>query len=148
MVNNSRKKEKKKTDGNMTWDVMQRIPNDEIRSEFSDIEKLTEGRIDELLQKFKKDVKQEALVENGWPLMLPAYGISKTALNAYTRLLARKYPQMYINCVHPGYVNTDLPWHTGPMTPEDGAKAPLRLALLSQPGPTGCYFDQMEVANF
>ncbi|KMT05016.1 hypothetical protein BVRB_7g171750 [Beta vulgaris subsp. vulgaris] len=125
-----------------------RIPNDQIRSEFANIESLTEERIHEILQNFLQDVKQNTLIKNGWPLMLPAYGISKTALNAYTRLLARKYPKMYINCVHPGYVNTDLAWHTGPMSPEDGAKAPVRLALLSDDGPTGCYFEQMKVASF
>ncbi|XP_021720635.1 (+)-neomenthol dehydrogenase-like [Chenopodium quinoa] len=125
-----------------------RIPNDQIRSKFTNIENLTEAEIHEILQKFLQDVKQETLIENGWPLMLPAYGISKTALNAYTRLLARKYPEMYINCVHPGYVDTDLAWHTGPMSPEDGAKAPVRLALSPEGGPTGCYFDQMKVASF
>ncbi|KAL2945589.1 (+)-neomenthol dehydrogenase [Bienertia sinuspersici] len=103
-----------------------RIPNDEIRTEFTDIESLTEEKIHDLLQKFLHD----------------------TALNAYTRLLARKYPDMYINCVHPGYVDTDLSWHTGPMSPEDGAKAPVRLALLPEGGPSGCYFDQNEVAGF
>ncbi|KAL2927096.1 (+)-neomenthol dehydrogenase [Bienertia sinuspersici] len=125
-----------------------RKPNDEIRTEFTDIESLTEEKIHDLLQKFLHDVKQCMLTMNGWPLMLPAYGISKTALNAYTRLLARKYPDMYINCVHPGYVDTDLSWHTGPMSPEDGAKAPVRLALLPEGGPSGCYFDQNEVAGF
>lgn len=127
---------------------MQRIPSEKIRNEFLNIESLTEQRIHELLQSFLQDVKQNRLIENGWPLMLPAYGISKTAMNAYTRLLAKKHPTMYINCVHPGYVDTDLSWHTGPMSPEDGAKAPVRLALLPDGGPTGCYFDQMKVASF
>ncbi|CAO2840981.1 unnamed protein product [Amaranthus hypochondriacus] len=125
-----------------------RIPSEKIRNEFLNIESLTEQRIHELLQSFLQDVKQNRLIENGWPLMLPAYGISKTAMNAYTRLLAKKHPTMYINCVHPGYVDTDLSWHTGPMSPEDGAKAPVRLALLPDGGPTGCYFDQMKVASF
>lgn len=125
-----------------------RIPNNKIRSEFTNIESLTEERIHEILQNFLQDVKQDKLTENGWPLMLPAYGISKTALNAYTRLLASKYPEMYVNCVHPGYVDTDLNWHTGPMRPEDGAKAPVNLALSPEGGPSGCYFNQMEVANF
>lgn len=125
-----------------------RIPNDKIRNEFTNIDSLTEERIHEILQSFLQDVKQDKLKENGWPLMLPAYGISKTALNAYTRILARKYPEFYVNCVHPGYVNTDLNWQTGPMSPEEGAKPPVRLALLPNGGPTGCYFDRMNVASF
>lgn len=128
---------------------MQRIPNEKIRNEFADIETLKEERIHELLHKLLQDLQQDELTEKGWPLMLPAYGISKTAvLNAYTRILARKYTRMYINCVHPGYVNTDLCWHTGPMRVEEGSKGPVRLALLPDGGPTGCYFDQTQVAGF
>ncbi|XP_074289778.1 (+)-neomenthol dehydrogenase-like [Silene latifolia] len=127
---------------------LQRIPNDQIRNEFANIETLTENRICEILQKFLEDVKQDALTANGWPLLMPAYVISKTALNAYTRLLAIKHERMYINCVHPGHADTDLAWHTGPMTPEGGAKAPVRLALLPDGGPTGRFFNEMEEAAF
>ncbi|KAM3202253.1 hypothetical protein P3L10_029877 [Capsicum annuum] len=73
-------------------------------------------------------------------MMLPAYSISKVSLNAYTRILARRYPKMCINCVHPGYVNTDINWHTGTMPVEEGAEGPVKLALLPDGGPTGCYF--------
>lgn len=55
---------------------------------------------------------------------------------------------MYINCVHPGYVKTDLNWNTGVMTVEDGARGPVMLSLLLDGGPTGCYFDRSEVAEF
>lgn len=55
---------------------------------------------------------------------------------------------MYINCVHPGYVKTDLNWNTGVMTVEDGARGPVMLSLLPDGGPTGCYFDRTEVAEF
>uniref|UniRef100_A0A7C9AIU4 Alcohol dehydrogenase (NADP(+)) n=1 Tax=Opuntia streptacantha TaxID=393608 RepID=A0A7C9AIU4_OPUST len=125
-----------------------RIPNEETRKEFADIERLTEGRIDEILRKFLQDVKEDSLIEKGWPLMLPAYGISKTALNAYTRILARKHQKMYINCVHPGYVDTDLNWHTGTMRTEEGAKNLVRLAFFPERGPSGCYFDQTQLADF
>lgn len=55
---------------------------------------------------------------------------------------------MYINCVHPGYVNTDINWRTGVLSVEEGAKGPLKLALLPDGGPTGCYFDQTELGEF
>ncbi|XP_074289770.1 salutaridine reductase-like [Silene latifolia] len=127
---------------------LSRIPIAQIRNEFADVETLKEDRIHEILQNFLHHVKQDVLPANGWPSLKPAYGISKTALNAYTRLLAKKHQKMYINCVHPGHVDTDLAWHTGPMTPEEGALAPVKLALLPDGGPTGRFFNEMEEAAF
>ncbi|PQM33339.1 (+)-neomenthol dehydrogenase [Prunus yedoensis var. nudiflora] len=127
---------------------LKRIPSEEIRNELGDVETLTEEKVDALLRKFLVDFKQNSLEANGWTLMLPAYSISKATLNAYTRILDKKYPKMYINCVHPGFVNTDINWHTGTMTVEEGAAGPVKLALLPNGGPTGCYFDQTEVADF
>ncbi|XP_019197817.1 PREDICTED: short-chain dehydrogenase/reductase 2b-like isoform X1 [Ipomoea nil] len=127
---------------------LRRIPNEQTRELLGDIENLTEERIDETLQKFLRDLKENALEANGWQLMLPAYSISKATLNAYTRLLAKKHLSMCINCVHPGYVNTDLNWHTGPLTTEEGAQGPVMLALLPQGGPSGHYFDQTVMAEF
>ncbi|KAH0715719.1 hypothetical protein KY284_008624 [Solanum tuberosum] len=78
----------------------------------------------------------------------PVYSISKLSLNAYTRVVARKYQKMCINCVHPGFVNTDLSWHRGTMPVEEGAEEPVMLALLLDGGPTGRYFDRTVVAEF
>ncbi|XP_057953741.1 (+)-neomenthol dehydrogenase-like [Malania oleifera] len=125
-----------------------RIPNKQARNELGDVENLTEEKVEAVIQRFLHDLKDNALEANGWTMMLPAYSISKAALNAYTRVLAKKYPAMCINCVHPGYVNTDLNWHTGTMTTEEGARGPVMLALLPHGGPTGCYFDCTEVAPF
>ncbi|CAA2969344.1 short-chain dehydrogenase reductase 2b-like [Olea europaea subsp. europaea] len=127
---------------------LRRIPNKQTREELGDIATLTEEKIDMILQRFLHDVKNDKIEINGWQKMLPAYSISKATLNAYTRVLAKKYPKMCINCVHPGYVNTDLNWHTGTMTVEEGAEGPVTLALLPEGGPTGSYFDRTEVAEF
>ncbi|OWM69077.1 hypothetical protein CDL15_Pgr025264 [Punica granatum] len=127
---------------------LRRIPNEQTRKKLGDLDTLTEEKIDAVLQKFLRDLKADKLEENGWSTMLPAYSISKAALNAYTRVLAKNYPSMCINCVHPGYVNTDINWHTGPMTVEEGARGPVMLALLPEGSPTGCYFDQTEGAGF
>ncbi|KAL3325170.1 hypothetical protein AABB24_038996 [Solanum stoloniferum] len=89
-----------------------------------------------------------ALEVNGWQMIGPVYSISKLSLNAYTRVLARKYPKMCINCVHPGFVNTDITWHTGTMPVEEGAEGSVMLALLPDGGPTGCYFDRTVLAEF
>lgn len=112
------------------------------------METLTEEKVDAILKRFLHDLKENALESNGWSLMVPAYSVSKATLNAYTRVLAKKYPNMYINCVHPGYVNTDINWNTGTLTIEEGARGPVMLALLPDGGPTGCYFDQTQKAEF
>lgn len=127
---------------------LKRVPNEERRKELGDIENLTENKIDKILQNFLHDLKQDSLEVNGWQMMLPAYSISKVSLNAYTRILARRYPKMCVNCVHPGYVNTDINWHTGTIPVEEGAEGPVMLALLPDGGPTGCYFDRTVVAEF
>lgn len=119
-----------------------------IREQLGDLDTLTEEKIDRIVIKFLHDLKQDSLEANGWQKMLPAYSIFKAALNAYTRVVAKRYPNMRINCVHSGFVNTDLNWHTGTMTLEEGAEGPVMLALLHEGGPTGCYFDRTEMAEF
>ncbi|XP_058107621.1 (+)-neomenthol dehydrogenase-like isoform X3 [Magnolia sinica] len=125
-----------------------RIPNEETRSKLANVDNLTEEGLETLLQRFLEDLKHGVIEAKGWCMMLPAYSISKAVLNAYTRVLAKRYPDMCINCVHPGYVDTDINWHTGPMTVEEGAKGPVMLALLPNGGPSGRYFDQTEMAEF
>ncbi|PWA52055.1 glucose/ribitol dehydrogenase [Artemisia annua] len=125
-----------------------RIPNEQIRKELGDLESLTEEKIDGFVEKFLHDLSNDELEANGWSKMLPAYSVSKAMLNAYTRVLARKYPKMCVNCVHPGYVDTDINWHTGTMTVEDGAQGSVMLALLPEGGPSGCYFDRTQIADF
>ncbi|KAK1291616.1 Salutaridine reductase [Acorus calamus] len=127
---------------------LRRIPNEGIRREFEDLEGLDEAKIDSLLGRFLKDLEAGELEKGGWPRMLPAYSMSKVALNAYTRVLARRHPGMRINCVHPGYVDTDINWHTGFLTIEEGARGPVMLSLLSDDGPSGKYFDQTVVSEF
>ncbi|CAL5203393.1 unnamed protein product [Lathyrus oleraceus] len=127
---------------------LKRIPNGRLRNELGAVEELSEEKIDTIVKKFLYDFKGNALEANGWGMMLPAYSISKASLNAYTRVLARNNPHMLINCVHPGFVSTDLNWHKGTMTVDDGARGPIMLALLSDEGPTGCYFDCTELAEF
>ncbi|XP_031275050.1 (+)-neomenthol dehydrogenase-like [Pistacia vera] len=127
---------------------LRRIPSESTRNELGSAETLSEEKLDAVVKRFLHDFKENALEANGWSTMLPAYSISKAIVNAYTRVLARKYPEMCINCVHPGYVDTDLNWHTGSMTVEEGARGPVMCALLPRGGCTGCYFDQTQVADF
>ncbi|KAI3812631.1 hypothetical protein L1987_17342 [Smallanthus sonchifolius] len=129
--------------GDLHW-----FRNDELKQELLDIENLTEERIDEIIQWFLKDFKAAKLHENGWPLTPSAYKVSKAALNAYTRLMARKFQNILVNAVHPGCVLIDMTSNTGIVTAEEGAKAPVMAALLPDDGPSGAYFNKMEIAPF
>ncbi|KAJ8900516.1 hypothetical protein K2173_025293 [Erythroxylum novogranatense] len=108
-------------------------------------ENLCEERIDEVVNKFLNDLKEDKLEENGWPIHCSAYTISKAALNAYTRIL---YPSFRVNCVCPGFCKTDMTNNVGMLTAAQGAEYPVRLALLPSDGPSGCFFVQKEICNF
>ncbi|KAL8101934.1 hypothetical protein AgCh_033729 [Apium graveolens] len=131
------------TFGELKW-----IYNEKVRAELDDEENLTEEKIDEIVEWFLKDFKENSLKGNGWPITASAFKISKAAINAYTRVLARKYPNILVNCVHPGYVQTDITIGTGPLTPEEGARAPTMVALLPHDGPSGIFFSEMQPSAF
>ncbi|KAH6829854.1 Rossmann-fold superfamily protein [Perilla frutescens var. hirtella] len=103
-------------------------------------EGLTEDKVDEVVQEFLKDFKHGLLEEKQWPPHFAAYKLSKAALNAYTRVLARKNPSLIINSVCPGYARTDITCNSGPLSEAEGAEAPVKLALLPDGGPSGSFF--------
>ncbi|KAH7663062.1 Short-chain dehydrogenase/reductase SDR protein [Dioscorea alata] len=127
---------------------LQCIPSESIRREFRDADALSEEKLDELLRRFLSDFKAKNLEENGWPTNLSAYKISKAALNALTRVLAKKYPKFCINCVHPGFVKTEINFNTGTLSAEEGAKGPVMLALLPDGGLSGFYYDRTSVSTY
>jgi NAD(P)-dependent dehydrogenase (short-subunit alcohol dehydrogenase family) len=71
-----------------------------------------------------------------------AYGPSKSALNAYTIVLAYelKDTAFKVNVVDPGYTATDFNHHSGPGTVEDAAARLVKCALIGPDGPTGQFF--------
>ncbi|XP_042492678.1 (+)-neomenthol dehydrogenase-like [Macadamia integrifolia] len=120
---------------------LQDISDTWAKEVISDEDGLTEERVDDVLNKFLKDLKGR----QGWS----AYRMSKAAINAYTRILAKKFPKFRINCVCPGSVKTDLNHNFGwPFTVEQGAAGPVKLALFPDDGPSGLFFFQKEVSTF
>lgn len=69
------------------------------------------------------------------------YNASKVALNMFTADLAYdlRDTKIKVNSVSPGFVDTDMNNHTGTDTVEEGAIAIVRLAQLSDDGPTGSF---------
>ncbi|XBI57149.1 hypothetical protein VPH35_038614 [Triticum aestivum] len=95
-----------------------------------------------------RDFEADALEARGWPMGYSAYKVAKAAMNAYSRLLARRYPALRVNCTHPGYVKTDITMNSGILTPEEGARNVVKVALLPEGGPTGKFFAEGEEASF
>ena len=126
----------------------QNISNAWAKAALSDVENLTEEKVDEVLRIFLKDFKESSLQAKGWPTVLATYSVSKAAMNAYARILAKKYPSFHINCVCPGSVKTDINYNTGLLTVEEGAESAVRLALLPNGGPSGQFFVRMEESEF
>jgi NAD(P)-dependent dehydrogenase (short-subunit alcohol dehydrogenase family) len=72
----------------------------------------------------------------------PGYRVSKTALNALTRILASELrgSGILVNAVNPGWVQTDMGGSGATRSVEEGAEALLWAATLPNSGPTGGFF--------
>ena len=72
----------------------------------------------------------------------PGYRISKTSLNALTRILASELrgSGILVNAVNPGWVQTDMGGQNANRTVEEGADGVVWAATLPNNGPTGGFF--------
>ncbi len=72
----------------------------------------------------------------------PAYRVSKTALNALTRILASELrgSGILVNSVCPGWVRTDMGGSGAARSVEEGADTLVWAATLADNGPTGGFF--------
>jgi len=134
--------------------MLERFKNAAFVQQLSDIGNLSEEKIDALVQQLLEDSNSGYLASRGWPKNMSAYGVSKAALNAYTRVLAKdlsNHPEgqkVYVNTMAPGYVKTDINRNSGILTPAEGADTVVWLALLPPGGPTGQFFYQRKYLAF
>jgi carbonyl reductase 1 len=82
--------------------------------------------------RFVADVAAGRHAKSGWPAN--AYRVSKIAMNAYVRILARELAgdprHILVNAACPGWVRTAMGGSSAPRSPEEGARTPAWLALL------------------
>ncbi|PKY07329.1 NAD(P)-binding protein [Aspergillus campestris IBT 28561] len=115
---------------------------------------LTLRELDALIDEYSS-ADQKTATMSGWPPL--AYKVSKAALNAGTRILARDNPNLLINSCCPGWVSTTLGMQAGQppksvdtlltMAIEEGAKIPLRLAVGDIGQVSGRYWADDSVAD-
>jgi NAD(P)-dependent dehydrogenase (short-subunit alcohol dehydrogenase family) len=78
-----------------------------------------------------------------------AYGVSKAALNALTRILARELVprRIRVNSTCPGWVRTDMGGRNAPRSVKEGTASVLFGVTLPEDGPTGKFYrDGREIA--
>ncbi|KAK4395442.1 Carbonyl reductase [NADPH] 1 [Sesamum angolense] len=117
-------------------------------------EALSEELIDQIMDTFLEQVKDGSWTDGGWPQVFTDYSLSKLAVNAYTRLMARIFSErpegekIYINCYCPGWVKTAMTGWAGHVSPEDGADTAVWLALLPEQFITGKFFSERREIHF
>lgn len=115
---------------------------------------LSEELIDGMVAEFLKQVRDGSWTANGWPQMFTDYSVSKLAINAYSRLMARLLSsrpeghRIYINCYCPGWVKTALTGWQGNISAEEGADTGVWVVLLPNQSPTGKFFAERREISF
>ncbi|KAL9256917.1 Short-chain dehydrogenase/reductase 2b-like protein [Drosera capensis] len=131
-----------------------RIENETLREQLSDVDSLTEELIDSTLATFLEQTKDGSWTTGGWPQTFTDYSVSKLAINCYTRLMVKKLSdrpddhKICINCFCPGWVKTAMTGWVGNISVEDGADTGVWLALLPGQPASGKFFAERREVNF
>lgn len=119
----------------------------ELQARFRDT-KLTVDGVTNLMQEFAGGVTDNT-PPSGWPKA--GYAVSKMGVTAITKALARTYPseKVQINCVCPGYVNTDMTSQKGIKSIDEGAMTPVHVAIGDiGSDTTGEFFEDCKVSKW
>jgi carbonyl reductase 1 len=121
----------------------------ELRARFED-PTLDRAGLVALTESFVSDVAAGEHARRGWPSN--AYSVSKVAMNALVRVLARELAsdprRILVNSADPGWVRTRMGGRSAPRSVEQGARTPVYLALLGEGGPTGGFFRDERPVSF
>lgn len=112
--------------------MLKRIPGKEIKERLRRPD-ITLEELCGLMNEFVEAAKEGKNEEKGWGRS--AYNVSKVGITVLSFIQQREFDadpreDLIVNAVHPGYVDTDMTSHKGPLTPDQGADAPTYLAML------------------
>ncbi|XP_022966808.1 (+)-neomenthol dehydrogenase-like [Cucurbita maxima] len=120
--------------------TIDKVKNEKVK-EILQSEDLAEEDIDGVVDAFLQDVKRGTWKKKGWPALWTDYAVSKLALNAYTRVLAKRSRSVSVNSFCPGFTQTSMTGGKGTHTADAAAVVGARLALLPPHRlPTGQFF--------
>ncbi|KAJ1396469.1 Short-chain dehydrogenase/reductase SDR [Sesbania bispinosa] len=119
-------------------------------------EALLEEEIEGIVKMFLRDVRNGTWKNQGWPSYWTDYAVSKLALNAYSRVLAKRYCNsnkgisgLSVNCFCPGFTQTSMTKGKGTHTADYAASLAATLALLPPHHlPTGKFFLLGKISTF
>ncbi|KAK1569180.1 hypothetical protein Q3G72_033551 [Acer saccharum] len=131
-----------------------RIEDSALKEQLGDLDTLSEELIDRTLSTFLQQVEDGSWKSGGWPERFTDYSLSKLAVNAYTRLMAKELSdrpegqKIYINCFCPGWVKTAMTGWDGNISAENGADTGVWLALLPDLAISGKFFAERREISF
>ncbi|MCA9665952.1 MAG: SDR family NAD(P)-dependent oxidoreductase [Myxococcales bacterium] len=111
--------------------------SDEIAARFGN-DDITRADVAALCDEFIAAVQAGEHARRGWPTS--AYRVSKAALNALTRIIAREQPALRVNAVCPGWVRTEMGGAGAERGVDEGARSVLWAATLPPDGPSGGFY--------
>jgi len=95
--------------------------------------------LDALMKDFTDSANAGTHEEHGW--INSTYSLSKVGLSALSRIQQRQFDadsraDLVVNHIHPGYVDTDMTSHKGPLSIDRGAQSTVFAAMLPPDTPT------------
>lgn len=111
---------------------LQKLNNPKLKEILLDEENLSEMQIETMVNLFLENVKNDTWKSQGWPHVWTDYAVSKLALNAYSRVLAKRYKgnALSVNCFCPGFTQTSMTSGKGTHPANAAAEVAARLVLL------------------
>jgi len=78
------------------------------------------------------DQLQALVAEESASPDLNAYGLSKACLTVYTMILAREHPELKVNCITPGFIDTAMTAGFGASKPPEEGTVAIRHCLFAE----------------
>uniref|UniRef100_A0A915ELT5 carbonyl reductase (NADPH) n=1 Tax=Ditylenchus dipsaci TaxID=166011 RepID=A0A915ELT5_9BILA len=126
--------------------IMTNLYSDEHINKFKSFN-YTEADIDNFVEQYKKAAKEDNRKEKGFPES--AYRVSKAAEIAFSLLQSAQLSSknIIVNACCPGYVDTDMTSHKGPLTIAEGADTEIYLAT-DPNAPNGKFVAEREIKEW